>query len=221
MRNLLLLLLLALPGCRGDGREAAPPGSDAADAAASRDDTGVAGLGRDTAQAYFVPADTVVARWAARITPDLLVRRSACPFECCLYRTWTATTEVGLKPEPRRGVPPSEGTLNAGEPFEADSGFVRVTGIMLVVPHDTVMGYGPGDTLLVLDYVGEGFYNLWDGGEVREVAGFWGAESSLRVAETLGRWQREWWTHATGAEGQVGWFSPDSVPDIDGADGCA
>jgi hypothetical protein len=172
------------------------------------------------ARLFTPPADTLVARWAERIPAGLLVRPGACPFECCLYRTWTSTTDVPLRPEPRHGTPPGEGRLAAGEPFEADSGFVRVTGIMLVVPHDTVMGYGPGDTLLVLDYVGEGFFNLWDGSGVREVSQFWGAESSLRVAETLGRWEREWWTHATGPEGQRGWFSPDSVPDIDGADAC-
>ena len=77
------------------------------------------------------------------------------------------------------------------------------------------------DTLLVLDYVGEGFFNVWDGEEVREVEAFWWPRPGAAAADTLGSLRQEWWTHATTPGGASGWFTPDSLPAIDGADACA
>jgi hypothetical protein len=113
--------------------------------------------------------------------------------------------------------------------FTADSGFVQVTGISLVevtdsVPTDPPGGspFLPGDTLVVLDYVGEGFWNVWDGERVRQVSGFWGAEVSPTRGALIGgeRYAREWWVHATTRTGEKGWFNADSVPRLRGVDAC-
>jgi hypothetical protein len=113
---------------------------------------------------------------------------------------------------------------------------VRVTGVSLVAVTDSVMAepaggtpFLPGDTLVVLDYVGEGFFNVWDGERVREIAGFWGAEVMPRHGILLGgdagpraeRGEaREWWVHATTRSGERGWFNADSVARLRGADAC-
>jgi hypothetical protein len=173
-------------------------------------------------------ADDPVARWAALLPDSLRHRGNACPFECCVYRDWTPTGEVALRPRPSHTE--AAGTvIPANQTFTADSGFVRVTGISLVEVTDTVVAepgvaatFLPGDTLVVLDYVGEGHFNVWDGERVREVGGFWGAEVWPSSGILIGgeRYAREWWVHATTRAGDKGWFNADSVARLRGADAC-
>jgi len=169
-----------------------------------------------------------VARWTALLPDSLRHRANACPFECCTYGDWTPTGDVPLRARPSQGevvarvIPPAE-------TFTADSGFVRITGVSLVAVTDSVAPEGPpqptlvpGDTLVVLDYVGEGYWRVWDGERVRELSGFWGAEVFPVRGELLGgeRYAREWWVHATTRAGERGWFNADSVARLRGVDAC-
>ena len=153
-------------------------------------------------------------------------RSGACPFECCVYRTWTPTGEVPLRERPDRSLTAFH-RIPAGQPFQADSGFVRITGVSVVAVADSVDAdsarFGPGDTLVVLDYVGEGRWNVWDGERVQEISGFWGAEAANPAAELIGgaEYAREWWVHATARGGVQGWIDADSVARLSGADACA
>jgi hypothetical protein len=162
---------------------------------------------------------------AARAPDSLFVRRGACPFECCVYGDWALETAA-----PVRAVPDSAAaelfTLRANQRFRADSGFVRITERQLVVVHDTIDQrpfaalFVPGDTLLVLDYVGEGHYKVWTGTKIVEVEGFWGAGSSRPTAtELLGSYAREWWAHVTVGERQ-GWLLIPPTLQLIGADAC-
>ena len=173
-------------------------------------------------------ADDPVARWAALLPDSLRHRAGACPFECCVYRDWTPTGEVPLRARPSHAEP--TGTVIAPEQtFTADSGFVRVTGVSLVAVTDSLAPegppqppLGPGDTLVVLDYMGEGYWRVWDGERIRELSGFWGAEVFPVRGDLLGgeRYAREWWVHATTRAGEKGWFNADSVPRLRGVDAC-
>src|SRR5688572_4772236 len=145
-------IALALLGC---GRADSPPPEE-----------GAGGL--PEAGAPAPPAgDDPVARWAARLPDSLRHRGNACPFECCVYRDWTPTGDVALRPRPSHAE--AAGTvIPADQTFTADSGFVRITGVSLVAVRDSVPAenaggspLGPGDTLVVLDYVGEGHFNVW------------------------------------------------------------
>jgi hypothetical protein len=104
---------------------------------------------------------------------------------------------------------------------------VRITGISVVAVADSVDAdpgtFGPGDTLVVLDYVGEGRWNVWDGSRVLELSGFWGAEAPRPVAELIGgaEYAREWWVHATTSDGVRGWLDADSVARLAGVDACS
>lgn len=193
------------------------------------------GAGRDTIAAPAAATRTetpdAVVRWAATVPDSVRRRTGACPFECCVYGHWTGTGEIPLRTAPDRALP-VESRIPAGEPFRADSGFVRITGFSILALSDTVRlpatpdGSGavlvPGDTLVVLDYLGEGHWNLWDGERVLETEGFWGAEVDDPRAELIGGagYAREWWVYATRASGERGWMDADSAPRVEGADAC-
>lgn len=81
-----------------------------------------------------------VARFRSRLPEDLLRREGACPFECCGYRTWSEPADLTLLSEPRTGLPID--TIPAGERFEAETGIVFVTGLLLAVASDTLGKYG-------------------------------------------------------------------------------
>jgi hypothetical protein len=179
--------------------------------------------------------DDPVARWAALVPDSLRHRAGACPFECCVYRDWTPTGDVPLRARPSHAEP-ARTVIAPNQTFTADSGFVQVTGVSLVAVTDSVTAeprggppFLPGDTLVVLDYVGEGFWNVWDGVGVRQISGFWGAEVSPVHGSLIGGGPgpgaqrgeaREWWVHATTRAGEKGWFNADSVARLRGVDAC-
>jgi hypothetical protein len=178
--------------------------------------------------ALEMPHDTLglaLERFAARMPDSLVHRAGACPFECCVYGTWTPTGEVPLRAAPKRSDPVIA-IVPPGEAFAADSGFVRLVGISVLVIADTVntgpKTFQPGDTVAVLDYVGEGFFNVWDGTKVWQVEDFWGGLQPNPDAGMVGggRDGREWWVHATRKTGENGWLDADSVPRLKGADAC-
>lgn len=178
----------------------------------------------------------VAAAYAASLGDSVLTRWGACPYECCVYREWTAESDV-----PLRGEPDSAAAVIAsfrpGESFDADTGFVRVTAPEVVVMTDTVGAYGtvaggggdggillqPGDTLLLLSYAGEGYWNAARGADRVQVPEVWtgddGAPYGGVRAERLGDYDSEWWVHGRAADGREGWFRSDRV-DIGHADAC-
>jgi hypothetical protein len=173
------------------------------------------------------PAAAAAARadFAARAPDSLFVRRGACPFECCVYGDWALETAAPVRATPAAAAPVTF-TLAANQRFRADSGFVRITERQLVAVHDTfdqrpyAALFVPGDTLLVLDYVGEGHYNVWTGTKVLEVEGFWGAGAARPTGtELLGSYAREWWVHVTAA-GKRGWLLVEQTMRLIGADAC-
>jgi hypothetical protein len=199
---------------------------------------------RDTLAAPMetLPApDDPVAHARARLPEGLLRRDGACPFECCGYRTWSEPVDLALLSEPRTGEPVD--TIPAGERFEAETGVVFVTGILLALPTDTLGPYGdprpdaplpgepwrpawlPGDTLVVLDYVGEGVFNVWHEGEVMQVSQFWDSPDvdlgpGPSRGTSIGEHETEWWVRARRADGTVGWFLQPRDVSPEGADLC-
>ena len=151
------------------------------------------------------------------------MRRGACPFECCVYGEWRAESAIPVRTAARADAAVAY-EMRAGERFTAESGYVQVTGPAIVAVMDTVRALPdvtllPGDTVVVLDYIGEGYWNLWHRGRVlREVAGFWGAEVQHPAGAYYGDYAREWWVHVT--KPQEGWFLSDSTARFSGVDAC-
>ena len=139
------------------------------------------------------------------------VAEGACPFECCTYGRWTTTAGLPVYEQP---LDPAglAFQIAPGTAFEADSGNVYVTRPGLVVADSAFALYegptvAPGDTLYVLDDVGEGYVHAWYQGTIYEVSGeFWNwgnapdeyrAESS--PAHLLRPAVARWWAHVRAA----------------------
>lgn len=135
----------------------------------------------------------------------------ACPFECCTYGTWSA--EQPLTVYTSAGDTSSVAfTIPAGTSFEADTGYVNVTQTGLVVieqsmdvyrSYDETRTVSPGDTLYLLDYVGEGFYNAWIADSLYQIEP---ANPNDPAYRTLRDPEQTWWAHAALADGREGWL---------------
>ena len=171
------------------------------------------------------PDSMAIERIRAQLPPGTLRRSNGCPFECCVYREWTAATDI-----PLRAAPNDSSTitarLRAGEQMNADSGIVFVTGLAIAIVDDTVFRGAerrpwllPNDTLVLLDPIGEGHWNAWRRGEVLEdVPPFFEGILEPRRGRLIGDPTREWWAFAT-AGNRRGWFRPDQFR-VSGADAC-
>ena len=227
MKTTLLILWLSLAlAC--DQPERAP--ATAADTTATRDSTSPPAGASPT-------EDAVVTAWLERVDPAVFMRWGACPFECCVYRDWVADSQVVVRAQPDSAAA-VVATIPAGGRFEADTGFVRVTSAQLVIVTDTVEAYrvtgrpdggspdslAPGDTVLVLDYQGEGHYLLTDGTATYSAGQFWPGADDWQPyggakGTTLGRHAAQWWAHVTTSDGTEGWIDA-YASDLGNVDAC-
>ncbi len=173
-----------------------------------------AGPPKDTVRANLA----IAARFRALIPDSVLIRRKACPFECCTYRDWKATHEIPVyKNELDRGAPIF--TLRTGESFHALTGNVHITGIAVVAVRKKIQGDTPahtllpGDTVVILNSIGEGFFDVWKkDGQVFEVNGDWaGPPWQASPNRQLGNYEKEWWVHVRTFDGREGWMHADSA----------
>ena len=153
----------------------------------------------------------------------------ACPFECCTYGDWTTTDETTFYEEPDPAS--AQWSVPAGTRVEAMSGFVVLTEIGVALAGDSVRLYAEdggerlaaaGDTLFLLDNVGEGFRRVWHRGSVLQtdaVSGFV-PEGTGPAAEILTEPRQEWWARARAPDGRMGWLWMDRTPRMEGADAC-
>ena len=171
---------------------------------------------------------------------------AACPFECCTYGWWQFVTGAAVQAAPR----PSAAVvarIGAGERVRADSGHVRLDTLGLVLVRrdfrdpDAGADYRAADTLLVLDYIGEGFSHVWVRGERRQLSlvHVLGMHGPVVRADTaalleLRAPRAAWWVHVTlpartasesdtaGRRGAArrGWVHMTTELDVRGADAC-
>jgi hypothetical protein len=214
MTKLIFMLIgMVMVGC---GRP--DPGADRAPADSA---------GTSPAMVPAHPDSAAVARFRAQIADSVLERRNACPFECCVYGAWVADTVIPVHAAPRAdGMPIFN--IPKGDTMKAELGVVYVTSIALVVVDDSVQngpdgapGLVPGDTLVLLDPIGEGYWTAWRRGEIiKEVPPFfeswWRPKQQGRL---IGHPAREWWVRAN-FKGRTGWFAADRFP-VRGADACS
>lgn len=156
--------------------------------------------------------------------PTLYVDEGACPFECCLYGRWWATQPVQLLAE-RRPEAPVIGTISPGDTVRVETGVVETIPAPFLVK-EAIDGYAPGDTIWLLTYLGEGFFRIWQDGEVRELEldfSPYGGSPGARCercdhGELLTPHQSEWWVRVKTADGAIGWTT--ATESFEGSYGC-
>ncbi|MCG8468870.1 MAG: endonuclease/exonuclease/phosphatase family protein [Gemmatimonadetes bacterium] len=116
----------------------------------------------------------------------------ACPGEGCSYGEWLACDYVPLYETP--GDPSSRReSLSPDERFEVETGAVitDVPGVVVVKESarapwvETSPAFVPGDTLYVLGYAGDGFFDTWYHGSFLEVEAFWSWETHVDPDEAF------------------------------------
>ena len=154
----------------------------------------------------------------------------ACPFEGCVYRTWTANRTVVVRTQ-RRADAPVAFRLAKGARVQALTGVVvtvKAGRVEFPKPVELASDLGPlriqpGETLHLLTYLGEGFTKAWFKGRLYDdVDGsdiFNGAceEYPERcVGKIVERPTRVWWVQVQDARKRLGWT--DQPTAFDGKD---
>ncbi len=213
MRPLVLLLLLPLAACTVE-----------------RETDVAVGEGDTVQSAPEVQPAPGPAPAPAPADDGVYIARGVCPFECCTYREWVLETPATVRPAPN-GDAPAAFTLDTGTTIRADSGNVYVTSPGIVIadrpfpvaesPDAPVVA--AGDTLYLLDSMGEGFFHTRYRGRIYESSGaawFGGGPPGSTTSGRLVRGaESDWWVHVTLTDGRTGWIMMDEVR-VDGADAC-
>lgn len=171
----------------------------------------------------FPPGDSIVPR---PVAPYVIP--GACPFECCRYGKWTVLGGVALRAAQSSDAP-VVGHVASGTAVLADSGDVIVDTIGVVamtgMTSDLESGrtFAKGDTLLLLDYQGEGYRGAWLRGHSISVADFW-SETGVNGAKLVRAPHAAWWAHLSvprAGDTLRGWvnMTADSVR-VSGSDAC-
>ena len=118
------------------------------------------------------------------------------------------------------------GTIEVGDSVTAETGHVRSSPTAFLV-RSPFEGFQRGDTVWVLNYLGEGYFNVWYQGTTREAGlGFspYGGTSGTRCAgcshgELVSELDWTWWVRIRLSSGAVGWTS--DTDELYGKDACA
>jgi hypothetical protein len=157
--------------------------------------------------------------------------QGACPFECCQYGEWQATTKTPVYAS-EGTVGPSVFTLRPGDSLKAITGNVHVSRVGRVrIVEKVDRGWAEfeehklpapavGDTVYILSYAGEGHWEYWYRGLVGTGPELWsdlmgaGIVPGRLVAEP----ESKWWVHLIDRRGRSGWLivPPEGFAGYDG-----
>ena len=142
---------------------------------------GLAACGRETAEPLPDPVEARANEEAVQADLFPMLLEGACPGEGCMYGEWVACEETALYESPGAGALPA-GVLASGVRFEVTTGVVvveRPTVVVVTAPTQqdryspSSLTFQTGDTLKVLDYQGEGFFNVLYGDTIVSTFVFW------------------------------------------------
>ena len=153
---------------------------------------------------------------AERKPPADFVAKDACPFECCVFRTWDVHADTALYDKPNGET--VLGRLAKGDKVEGLTGEVHIRPIPIAVRQPPAYSKVPtaGSIVFLLDSLGEGIGRVWLDGKILEldVSGnihdhcpfpdkrCWG-EYLYPVTQDE-RWGT-WWVSVKTEDGIVGW----------------
>jgi len=99
------------------------------------------------------------------------VAKGACPFECCRYGVWPVKADVEVRAAPDAGAS-VVARLRSGTRIRVVTGEVHVVpGLARAIskPHSSAADLDPRQPIEILDYVGEGYSRVRQGGRVSQV----------------------------------------------------
>lgn len=141
----------------------------------------------------------------------------ACPFECCTYRQWVATKNLVLYKNMREKSPIAF-RIKKGEKVTGVTGVVitNVAGKAEALKDLTLASskvqLKKGETILLLTYLGEGWYRFWHNGKFFEDDGYTDGIEIRSQPESV------WWVKIKNKKGRIGWTK--SSEDFDNQDQC-
>jgi hypothetical protein len=145
--------------------------------------------------------------------PRLYVSKGACPFECCVYREWTANRDLELMDHPE-GKP--IGQIHKHEVVSARTGEIRTQPLRFRIARKGSdkedVSIPIGSIVYLLHPVGEGYWLVWYHGKTIQMD-----------PQYVGHGPRyQWWAQVKTHSGQVGWVEM-SLPAIpfDNTDACS
>jgi hypothetical protein len=142
----------------------------------------------------------------------------ACPFECCLYRQWTAKKNTILYKQM------SEKSSVAFRVKRREK-VTGVTGVVITTEAGTVRALKDftfsnakvpvkkGDVFYPLTYLGEGYFRIWYRGKIFEDEVF--DQDFMKVLSSP---DSIWWVKIKNRKGQIGWTKLSE--NFDNQDGC-
>lgn len=128
----------------------------------------------------------------------------ACPFECCTYREWVGNKETIIHKQMRDGSPVAF-KIKKGEKVRGVTGVVitTVAGKVKVLKSQTLenskVKVKKGETLLILTYLGEGYFRFWYKGK------FFEENADLDGIKVVSQPKSVWWVKIKNRKGQIGW----------------
>jgi hypothetical protein len=139
----------------------------------------------------------------------------ACPGEYCGYGAWKFSESLTLRVRPDIASD-SIGFVAAAQPICADSGFVVIDppGVIVITetpPDINFLEEQPpfvsGDTVIVLDYTGEGYWHVRWRDSVIHAYAYWFHRNLAGGVQVVRAVRNFWWVHVTDrASGAKGWI---------------
>lgn len=138
------------------------------------------------------------------------IEKGVCPYEYgCDFTKWVATDQT-------KAYFIDGDTTNVAFLIEANDSLTFVSGNMYIEQVGIAILYRKydkfliGDTVYVLSYTGEGFYDIWHNGKFSNVEGFWNEDppptNKHFHAKLVVPPKMTWWVKLTNSENKSGWI---------------
>ena len=174
------------------------------------------------------PRDSIVARTASlpMSSESVYVEAGVCPGECCQYGRWRTASVVALhaRADSTSGI---VARLDSGTLVNALTGAVHVRPGRIVLTNAVDSVFGPGDTLAIYSYVGEGYRRVRRAGSTDSLVPVplypidttcVGTPNARCQGTLLYAPVEVWWTRIEAPGGIVGWSAQPER--FDGMDAC-
>ena len=138
------------------------------------------------------------------------VEEKICPYEYgCEFDKWISLTQkpLFLKDGDSSSI---AYWMEPGDSLIFNYGNMHIDQMGIAIVFRNHKEFIVGDTLLILSYTGEGYYNVWFKGSIKNVHIFWNEDRQLNSnhysAHLIIPQRMTWWVLLTNVKGQKGWL---------------